>query len=538
MANNDDNQRRNRDPLEDNPFIAFRRFADSQVSSLLNTVFSIPATIANHNAAHQAREACLFKKADKRECDYLRELESDIRVCVQEGQRQVRAGDMQQAMKIKDAMTMLEHEAETMRNRIVGTTQDDQSDKEIVEKFANRKGQEWGWDWSWGFPKPFDDDSTSSRQSTKQIGEIAECRQRQEEAFEQIQAECKRVFGDRAWDDAMGLALGTMESSPFMRAIIGQDGYDQIKKTLEQAKNEDHNVDDTDSANSRVWEITRPTGQAASQHRVFQVPDDKTSISCPALEDPRTAARWADMRDGPGYHRDLETGEWRRAPSGSGQYPKRVPWDNEETKDEPSYEYSHDHEDQHDDPPTPKVKQDPFQPQPQESAEGTAHRVETEDRQIQAYLLQQAAQNGRYLGLSDAAAADDRPCTWTEQDAQTELDAYEHLFAKPRNTPPAPAPSNLTRVETTTASPPSILSTLTTTERSVAPDGSVTTKVVLKKRFADGREESTETVHTQRGLEEWSHDPWAGIQKALTPDQKESKNNESREKKRGWFWST
>jgi hypothetical protein len=536
MANNDDNRRRNRDPLEDNPFIAFRRFADSQVSSLLNTVFSIPATIANHNAAHQAREACLFKKADKRECDYLRELESDIRVCVQEGQKQVRAGDMQQAMKTKDTMTMLEHEANTMRNWIVGTTQDAQSDKEIVEKFANRKGQEWGWDWSWGFPKPFDDDSTSSRQNTRETAEIAECRQRQEETFEQIQAEGKRIFGDEAWDSALGLALGTMESSPFMRAIIGQDGYDQIKKTLEQVKKEDHNVDDTGSANSRVWEITRPTGQAASQHSVFRVPDEKTSINCPALKDPRMTARWADMCDGPEYTRSLETGEWRSTPSGGAQYPKRVPWENEESKDEPSYEYSHDHEDQHDDPPTPKVRQDPFQPQPQESAEGTIRRVETEDRQIQAFLLQQAAQNGRYLGLSDAAAADDRPCTWTEQDAQTELDAYEHVFAKPRNSTSAPAPSNPTHVETTTASPPSILSTLTTTERSVAPDGSVTTKVVLKKRFADGREESTETVHTQRGIEEKSHDPWAGLQNHQAPKQRDL-GEKTGEKKRGWFWS-
>ncbi|KAK0945035.1 hypothetical protein LTR29_003382 [Friedmanniomyces endolithicus] len=43
-----------------------------------------------------------------------------------------------------------------------------------------------------------------------------------------------------------------------------------------------------------------------------------------------------------------------------------------------------------------------------------------------------------------------------------------------------------------------VLSSLTTTHTTRLPDGTVTTKVLLKQRFADGREESEEKVHTYR----------------------------------------
>ncbi|KAL9614511.1 MAG: hypothetical protein Q9167_001039 [Letrouitia subvulpina] len=45
---------------------------------------------------------------------------------------------------------------------------------------------------------------------------------------------------------------------------------------------------------------------------------------------------------------------------------------------------------------------------------------------------------------------------------------------------------------------PSVLSQLTRTERTTSPDGTVITKVVLKKRFSDGTEENEETVSTSR----------------------------------------
>jgi hypothetical protein len=63
---------------------------------------------------------------------------------------------------------------------------------------------------------------------------------------------------------------------------------------------------------------------------------------------------------------------------------------------------------------------------------------------------------------------------------------------------------------------PNVLSTLTTTETIRLPDGTVTTKVVLKQRFADGREETSERSHTYR---------------------EESEAREEKASKKGWFWA-
>lgn len=67
---------------------------------------------------------------------------------------------------------------------------------------------------------------------------------------------------------------------------------------------------------------------------------------------------------------------------------------------------------------------------------------------------------------------------------------------------------------------PDVLSALTTTQTTRLPDGTVTTKVVLKKRFSDGREETTERVHTSN-------------EKSEQPDHRV----EESPKKKGWFWS-
>ena len=74
----------------------------------------------------------------------------------------------------------------------------------------------------------------------------------------------------------------------------------------------------------------------------------------------------------------------------------------------------------------------------------------------------------------------------------------------------APAPADANR--------PQVLSTLTTTETTRLPDGSVKTTVVLKRRFAGGLEETQES--TQTSFEKPS---------APTSDQESSK--------KGWFWS-
>ncbi|KAI7515453.1 hypothetical protein KC331_g22403, partial [Hortaea werneckii] len=69
-----------------------------------------------------------------------------------------------------------------------------------------------------------------------------------------------------------------------------------------------------------------------------------------------------------------------------------------------------------------------------------------------------------------------------------------------------------------------VLSSLTTTQTTRLPDGTVTTKVILKQRFADGREETEEKLHTY-------HDS-PQLQQA-----EEAQRFEQVEKKKGWFWS-
>lgn len=74
---------------------------------------------------------------------------------------------------------------------------------------------------------------------------------------------------------------------------------------------------------------------------------------------------------------------------------------------------------------------------------------------------------------------------------------------------------------------PDIISTLTTTQTTRLPDGTVTTKVVLKQRFVDGREETTESFHTRNE---------AHSDEAPQRDDK-SQRDEKSTTKRGWFWS-
>ena len=131
----------------------------------------------------------------------------------------------------------------------------------------------------------------------------------------------------------------------------------------------------------------------------------------------------------------------------------------------------------------------------------------------------------------------------------TELDLY-NCFLGLGNTPsePDPIPSILGRSASRSfahlqhdstptereSNRPSVLSTLTTTERTTLQDGTVHTKVVLKKKFSDGREESTETVHTQNPVPQTQQMAKSGER----DDGKCERKQESKEKKsRGWFWS-
>lgn len=73
---------------------------------------------------------------------------------------------------------------------------------------------------------------------------------------------------------------------------------------------------------------------------------------------------------------------------------------------------------------------------------------------------------------------------------------------------------------------PDVLSQLMRTQTIRLPDGTVTTKTVLKLRFADGTEEEQETFHTSR-------------EQPTTSDEKSSdeKDGKQERKKGGWFWS-
>ena len=71
---------------------------------------------------------------------------------------------------------------------------------------------------------------------------------------------------------------------------------------------------------------------------------------------------------------------------------------------------------------------------------------------------------------------------------------------------------------------PRVLSALTTTQTNRAADGTVTTKVVLKRRFADGSEETHEKSHT-------FNDNDVGAEQPIT------KTEEKEKQAKGWFWS-
>ncbi|KAM3418130.1 hypothetical protein BST61_g6334 [Cercospora zeina] len=71
---------------------------------------------------------------------------------------------------------------------------------------------------------------------------------------------------------------------------------------------------------------------------------------------------------------------------------------------------------------------------------------------------------------------------------------------------------------------PDVLSALTTTHTTRLPDGTVTTKVVLKQRFADGREETTESMHTRN-------------EATIQPQEEGRSSPEKKPEKKGWFWS-
>ncbi|KAM5458422.1 hypothetical protein MaudCBS49596_000335 [Microsporum audouinii] len=82
--------------------------------------------------------------------------------------------------------------------------------------------------------------------------------------------------------------------------------------------------------------------------------------------------------------------------------------------------------------------------------------------------------------------------------------------------------------------PKSIVSSITTTQRLMQPDGSVKTKIIVSKRFADGREENTEAEEVTRN----SHltvDESNQVM-ATGDDKQHSTPNGGNKHSGGWFW--
>lgn len=133
-----------------------------------------------------------------------------------------------------------------------------------------------------------------------------------------------------------------------------------------------------------------------------------------------------------------------------------------------------------------------------------------------------------------------------DEESVTELDLYKHFLGKQETQPSAAASSkkpssaysehdsNLAERE---GKKPSILSTLTTTERTTLPDGTTHTKVVLKKRFSDGREESTETMSTQNPLPKPQYQPPTQVIGGQASSHSTPVLKHKEKKKVGWFWS-
>jgi hypothetical protein len=105
------------------------------------------------------------------------------------------------------------------------------------------------------------------------------------------------------------------------------------------------------------------------------------------------------------------------------------------------------------------------------------------------------------------------------------------------------SPSSWSRWGTQEENKGSIVSTMTTTERRTLPDGTIETKRVLKKRFADGREESNESVERQSSAPSYACSAISKPSKNdVLPTGSQDKQTQTEEKEnirpkgRGWFW--
>ena len=173
---------------------------------------------------------------------------------------------------------------------------------------------------------------------------------------------------------------------------------------------------------------------------------------------------------------------------------------------------------------------------------------------------QEVAEEVRSL-VAEAYSPDEAPTISDEKEVVST--ASDNLAVENKHTEPtSDTPVNVTRSSDSSARPSrpaensktdSIISTMTRTETRTLPDGSVETTRVLRRRFADGREEKEETVdvedfpgHAQRmPRDTWQHPrkfpsplstDRASQTVPLTTDKHNKHKEETHEKRGGWFW--
>ncbi|EFR01195.1 hypothetical protein MGYG_04197 [Nannizzia gypsea CBS 118893] len=80
-----------------------------------------------------------------------------------------------------------------------------------------------------------------------------------------------------------------------------------------------------------------------------------------------------------------------------------------------------------------------------------------------------------------------------------------------------------------------IVSSVTTTQRVMQPDGSIKTKTVVSKRFADGREENTETEEVTRNKHS-AVDESSQVVASRGDNQRSTPDGREKKRSGGWFW--
>lgn len=482
MSDSNNDPERKSDRTEDNPFIAFRRYADSQVSSLLNTVFTLPAQIANYNNAHHAREQCLFGKADPKKCEELQALDAHTEKLRHEGTESYRAGDVQAVLKKSEQLMWMEQQAGELRRAIISESEDPrrsaEQQRQLMEKIGNKKGQEWSDSWDWPVATREDD------QDDTEFGRWLESRARRaggeiERMLTRLEEDASKVFSEeieelrRHW--AARCDNDTSQNEHIQPRAWSRAWSWQWPPPADVSKQSEAGPLVDDPYSPSVLEADERTKHMGSLWRNAFEDLMRTTQEHPLLSDAQNSQcdqmGLCALQDYQNQLQEIEQAHKRRL------LMPRQDFARNDDSDEPSYEYAHDHEDQHDDPPTPRPQQ-------------------TEFSTVQM------------------------PSSEPSPNAETELDAYERLLRPASSLPSLPESQSR------------ILSTLTTTERTTAPDGTVTTKVVLKKRFSDGSEQSSETIHTQRGEGLQTTDElWKQMQ------QPSDITRQQGGRKGGWFWS-